>query len=138
MHKPDETLPFFTSILLSCSVAHTIAPCILRACLSVCLCLSWPKEFRTKINIIYKQEFSVSSKNTISILDPCNSTGKSLRQFTQNIGEKNRNKNKRCCKTLCIKTQRQKFAKNFEIICFLIMFAQLELFLYKLLELFKR
>ena len=59
---------FFTSRLLSCSVACHIASCILRVCFSVCLCLSWPETFWKKINRIYKQGFSGVSKETSPIL----------------------------------------------------------------------
>ena len=102
---------FFTSVLLSCLVACYIAVCILRDCLSVCLCLSWAHAFSTKINGIYNWGFSGVSKETITMLDSRTSTsnimnrrGKNLCQVVQKMSEKNKNNNKknRCCKALCI------------------------------------
>ena len=60
---------FFTSIQLSFSVARYMAACTLRACLSICLYLSWSHVFWTKINKICKREFLRVSKETSPILN---------------------------------------------------------------------
>ena len=90
---------FFTSIVLSCSVARYIAACILHMCLSACLCLSWLYTFLTKTNRIYKREFSGVSKEASPILDPRTSTsnklnrrGKNLRQPVQKWMRKRKRK----------------------------------------------
>ena len=69
---------FFTSIMMSCSAARYIAVSILRACLSVCLYLSWLRTFWTKINRIYNQEFLGFSQEISPILDSRTSTGNIL------------------------------------------------------------
>ena len=122
----DCILDFSTAALLSC----------LRACLSVCLCLSWSHTFWTKINRIYKREFSGVSSDTSPIFDPRTSTSnllnkrdENLHQFVQKMGEKNENKNNRCCKVLYVNRQTQNLAKGFENICILITSIQPQHFL---------
>ena len=56
---------FFTSILLSCSVVCYLAICILRACLSVCLYLSWPPHFRQKLTESTNGNFQVCPRKKI-------------------------------------------------------------------------
>ena len=129
---------FFTSIVLSSSVARYTAACILSAYLSVCLCLSWPHAFQKIINTIYKSKLSGVPKETIAILESGTANGskinrckKELPQFAQKMGEKNKDRNNRCCIVLYFNTQRPKFVKTFRIICILITFIQLGYFLNK-------
>ena len=111
---------FFYSVQLSCSVvARYIAACILRECLGVCSCLSWPHAFWTKINRTYKREFSSVFKETSLILDPHTSTKyilnrhiKYLPQFVQKIGEKNKNKKNGFVKHYVL-TRKRKKSKRF-------------------------
>ena len=123
-----------TSKLMCYSVAHYVATCILHACLSVCLCLSWQQAFFTKTYRIYKQEFSGVSKETSPIMHSSHFNWQHTGQIRkkpspvrQKIVEKK--KKNRCCKVLFVNALMQKFAQIFENICNLITFIQPEHFL---------
>ena len=113
----DWIFSFHTAVLISCLC---IAACFLRACLSVCLCLSWSHTCWTKNNRIYKRERWGVFTEISQFLDPHTSTsnilniqGKTTGHFVKKIGEKNKNKNNRCSKVLRISTQKQKFTQAF-------------------------
>ena len=100
------------------------------------LCLICRDALCTKINRICKRECSGVFKETSLVLDPRTSTsnilnrhGKYLQPVRSKYGKKNKNKNNRCCKALCVNMQAQKFAKIFKN-CFTAMtFIQPEHFL---------
>ena len=118
---------FFTSILLSCSVAHYIAVCILSAC------LSWLPRVWTKIDRIYKWEFSDVSKETSPILDSHSSTSNILnrQKKTFDCSSKKwvrKRKRKKVLWSVCYQSN-SRTCKFFETICILIMLIQLKHFL---------
>lgn len=98
----------------SFSVARYIAAWVLRAFLSVCLCLSWPQAFWTKINIIYRHKFSVVSKEQVQswILGSLHFIWQHTEQTREKTspvrlinGSEQENKNNMCCKEFCVNTQ---------------------------------
>ena len=78
LYKADDTL---TIDCILHSVACCIVAYILRACLSVCLYLSWSHAFWAKFNRIYKREFSGGSKKTSPVLHSHTSISSILDRF---------------------------------------------------------